>query len=73
MSRFNEERIIAVLKAASRELVSTGFTPYRLLTYARYNWLLLAEGHLTRRLLGGRLTTGRAAGLTLAWRGAILD
>jgi hypothetical protein len=27
----------------------------RLIKHARYYWLLLAEGHLTRRLFGGML------------------
>jgi Transposase DDE domain group 1 len=35
----------------------------RLVKHARYCWLLLAESHLTRRLLGGML--GRIAALPL--------
>ena len=35
-----------------QRLVTTGG---RLIKHARYYWLLLAEGHLTRRLFGGML------------------
>ena len=37
---------------SSRRLVKTGG---RLVKHARYYWLLLAEGHLTRRLFGDML------------------
>jgi hypothetical protein len=41
-------------------------TDGRLIKRARYYWLLLAEGHLTRRLLGAILR--RTAALSLpAW------
>jgi len=37
------------LSSLQRRLVKTGG---RLIKHARYYWLLLAEGHLTRRLFG---------------------
>ena len=37
------------LTSLQQRLVKTGG---RLLKHARYNWLLLAESHLTRRLFG---------------------
>ena len=37
------------LTSLQQRLVKTGG---RLVKHARYNWLLLAENHLTRRLLG---------------------
>jgi hypothetical protein len=40
------------LTSLQRRLVKTGG---RLIKYARYYWLLLAEIHLTRRLIGGML------------------
>jgi hypothetical protein len=40
------------LTSLQRRLVKTGG---RLIKCARYHWLLLAEGHLTRRLFGGVL------------------
>ncbi len=43
-----------------RSLVKTGG---RLIKHARYYWLLLAEGHLTRRLFGSM--TQRMEGLPL--------
>jgi hypothetical protein len=36
----------------------------RLIKYARYSWLMLAERHLTRRLFGGM--GGRIAALPVA-------
>jgi hypothetical protein len=38
--------------SSKQRLVETGG---RLIQHARYYWLLLAEGHLTRRLFGGML------------------
>jgi hypothetical protein len=40
------------LTSLQQRLVKTGG---RLIQHARYYWLLLAEGHLTRRLFGGML------------------
>jgi transposase len=40
------------LTSLQQRLVKTGG---RLVKHARYYWLLLAEGHLTRRLFGGML------------------
>ena len=40
------------LTSLQQRLVKTGG---RLIKHARYYWLLLAEGHLTRRLFGGML------------------
>jgi hypothetical protein len=40
------------LTSLQQRLVKTG---RRLIKHARYYWLLLAESHLTRRLLGGLL------------------
>src|SRR6267154_5538499 len=40
------------LTSLQRRLVKTGG---RLIQHARYYWLLLAEGHFTRRLCGGTL------------------
>ena len=37
------------LTSLQQRLVKTG---WRLIKHARYYWLLLAEGHLTRRLFG---------------------
>ena len=48
------------LTICQRRLVKTGG---RLIKHARYYWLLLAEGHLTRRLVGAML--GRIAALPL--------
>ena len=47
------ERTEAAL--TNRELVKTGG---RLIQHARYYWLLLAEGHSTRRLFGAMLRRG---------------
>jgi len=41
------------LTSLQKHLVKTGG---RLVKHARYYWLLLAEGHLTRRLFGNILT-----------------
>ena len=46
------------LTSLQQRLVKTGG---RLIKHARYYWLLLAEGHLTRRLFGAML--GRIAAL----------
>jgi hypothetical protein len=46
------------LTSLQQRLVKTGG---RLIRHARYYWLLLAEGHLTRRLFGGML--GKVAAL----------
>jgi len=40
------------LASLQQRLVKTGG---RLIQHARYYWLLLAEGHLTRRLFAGML------------------
>jgi hypothetical protein len=48
------------LTSLQQRLVKTGG---RLVKHARYYWLLLAEGHLTKRLFGSML--GRIAGLSL--------
>jgi len=40
------------LSSLQQRLVKTGA---RLIKHARYYWLLLAEGHLTRRLFGAML------------------
>jgi hypothetical protein len=48
------------LTSPQQRLVKTGG---RLVKHARYYWLLLAEGHLTRRLF--RAMLGRIAALTL--------
>jgi hypothetical protein len=40
------------LKSSQQRLVETGG---RLVKHARYYWLLLAEGHLTRRLFRSML------------------
>ncbi len=40
------------LTSSQQRLVKTGG---RLVRHARYHWLLLAEGHLSRRLFGGML------------------
>jgi hypothetical protein len=40
------------LSSLQQRLVKTGG---RLIKHARYYWLLLAEGHLTRRLFGAML------------------
>jgi hypothetical protein len=40
------------LTSLQQRLVKTGG---RLIEHARYYWLLLAEGHLTRRLFGGMM------------------
>jgi hypothetical protein len=45
------------LTSLQQRLVKTGG---RLIKHARYYWLLLAEGHLTRRLFGGMLSKGAA-------------
>jgi hypothetical protein len=45
------------LTSLRQRLVETGG---RLLKHARYYWLLLAEGHLTRRLFGATLQRIRA-------------
>ena len=53
------------LTSLQQRLVKTGG---RLVKHARYYWLLLAEGHLTRRLFAsmlGRLTVGTPVGI--AW------
>jgi hypothetical protein len=47
------------LTSLQQRLVKTGG---RLIKHARYYWLLLAEGHLTRRLFGAML--GRIAALS---------
>jgi hypothetical protein len=48
------------LTSLQQRLVKTGG---RLVRHARYNWLLLAESHLTRQLFGAIL--GRIAALAL--------
>ena len=48
------------LTSLQQRLVKTGG---RLVKHARYYWLLLAEGHLTRRLFGAMLQ--RMAALTI--------
>jgi hypothetical protein len=48
------------LTSLQQRLVKTGG---RLIQHARYHWLLLAEGHLTRRLFAGML--GKIAALPL--------
>ena len=48
------------LTSLQQRLVKTGG---RLVKHARYYWLLLAEGHLTRRLFASML--GRIHGLAL--------
>ena len=48
------------LTSLQQRLVKTGG---RLIKHARYYWLLLAEGHLTRRLFAGML--GKIAALTV--------
>jgi Domain of unknown function (DUF6933) len=45
-------RVLGSLTSLQRRLVKTGG---RLIQHARYNWLLLAESHLTRRLFAGML------------------
>jgi hypothetical protein len=49
------------LTSLQQRLVKTGG---RLIKHARYYWLLLAEGHLTRRLFAGMLR--KIAALPLA-------
>jgi hypothetical protein len=49
------------LSSLQQRLVKTGG---RLVKHARYYWLLLAEGHLTRRLFGAMV--GRIAALQVA-------
>jgi hypothetical protein len=51
------------LTSLQQRLVKTGG---RLVKHARYYWLLLAEGHLTRRLFGAMLQ--RMAALTIRAR-----
>ncbi len=46
-----EDRHLVADESAAR-LMKTGG---RLIKHARYYWLLLAEGHLTRRLFGAML------------------
>jgi hypothetical protein len=43
------------LSSLQQRLVKTGG---RLIRHARYYWLLLAEGHLTRRLFGAMVRRG---------------
>ena len=51
--RANEVRLqLSVLAYNQQRLVKTGG---RLVKHARYYWLLLAEGHLTRRVFGAIL------------------
>ncbi len=47
-----EEDWKLVATSLQQRLVKTGG---RLVKHARYYWLLLAEGHLSRRLFGSRL------------------
>jgi hypothetical protein len=50
------------LTSLQQRLVKTGG---RLIKHARYYWLLLAEGHLTRRLFGAMLRRGPEGGPAL--------
>jgi len=49
------------LTSLQQRLVKTGG---RLIKHARYYWLLLAESHLTRRLLGGAAAKDCGAPIT---------
>jgi hypothetical protein len=55
-SWFQERKGHALSDSLQQRLVKTGG---RLVKHARYYWLLLAEGHLTRRRFGAML--GRIA------------
>ena len=50
------------LTSVRQRLVKTGG---RLIKHARYYWLLLAEGHLTRRLFGAMVRRGPEGTLAL--------